>query len=329
MLLAHAVEHDVLRIWSRSATERAFQLARQLRCAVDALNASGIGVLCVKGPVLAVTAYGDPARRGVSGDLDLVVRPRDFAPAVACLRAVGYVRHEGSADPEHEHEQWQREAHLLPSALPGTMLELHTDLVGALDTASVNLDDVFARARRATVFGTELRVLSAEDELLYLCLHGARHFWRRLLWVCDVDAVVRSDRPLDWRSVLSRAAAIDATQPLALGLHLARTLFGTPLPALPSLAVRPRRLRWTAALVARRMADTSAGCEASFPVLLASEIAARETVAQRLTYLRRRLAPTPRDRAWVRLPRHLAWLRIVLRPLRLLTRFGNPYELRR
>lgn len=349
MQLAHAVPNDVLRAWSRTATERAFHLARQLRVVVGALNAAGIEVLPIKGPILAITAYGDPARRGVSGDLDLVVRLRDFERALACLLAIGYVRHEGASDAEHEHEQWLREAHFLPPTLPAAMIELHTDLVGNANTTAADLDDVFARSRVETMFGVAMRMASAEDLLLYLCLHGARHLWSRLRWVCDVDALIRRTPSIDWQAVVSRAAAIDATQRLALGLHLAQTMFATPLPASAGVAarirrgghVRPpltipsalatpaRRLQRTTALVARRMDSTSAGRIPAFGLLLASELAVRETFSQRLTYLRAQLTPTPRDRAWVRLPRHLEWLHVLLRPLRLLTRYGNAYELRR
>jgi hypothetical protein len=328
VLLANAVPNDVLRAAARRSTERAFQLARQLRVLVEALTASGIEVLPIKGPVLAVSAYGDPARRGVSGDLDLVVRRRDFERALACLLALGYTRHEGSSDAEHEHEQWESEAHLLPPALPGTMVELHTELIGNFHTAPVNLDAVFSRARTQTLFGVPMRVPAAEDLLLYLCLHGARHLWSRLLWVCDVDAVIRGEPSLDWETLLARAAAIDATRRLILGVQLAHQLLRTPLP--PLVGGPTRAHRRTLTLVARRMADTSAGRRIpSLRLRLASELAARETLSQRLTYLRKQLTPTPRDRAWLRVPRRLEWLHLVLRPLRLLTRYGHDYEKRK
>lgn len=328
VLLANAVPNDVLRASARRSTERAFQLARQLRVLVDALTAAGIEVLPIKGPVLAVSAYGDPARRGVSGDLDLVVRSRDFERALACLRAIGYARHEGATDEEHEHEQWESEAHLFPPTLPGTMVELHTQLIGCFYTAPVDLDAVFSRARTQTFFGTPMLVPAAEDLLLYLCLHGAQHLWSRLLWVCDVDAVIRREPSLDWETLLSRAAAIDATRRVGLGVHLAHTLLHTPLP--PLLATSDRGRRRTMALVAHRMADTGAGRRIpSLRLRLASELAARETLAQRLTYLRKQFIPTPRDRAWLRLPRRMGWLHVVLRPLRLLTRYGEDYEKRK
>jgi hypothetical protein len=328
MLLARVVPNDVLRGWSRPATDRALQLARQLRLAVAALRAADIDVLPLKGPVLAVTAYGDAGQRGVSRDLDLVVRPRDFERAVSCLCALGYVRHEGAADPDLERVRWQREAHLLPATLPAVMIELHTALFDEADAARLPLEDVFARSRLQTIFGVPMRVMAAEDQVLYLCCHGARHVWSRLLWVCDLAAVIRRDPTLDWQAAASRAAAIDATGRLALGLHLARTLCDVSLPP-PSVFVGGPPPRHTTALVARRMTDTSAGRAPSLRLLLASELAAHETLGQRLRYVRTHLTATPRDRAWIRLPPRLRWLYAILRPLRLLTRYGQAYELRR
>jgi hypothetical protein len=328
VLLASAVSNDVLRASARRATDRAFQLARQLRVIVDELTTSGIEVLPIKGPVLAVSAYGDPARRGASGDLDLVVRPRDFERALECLFAIGYTRHEGASSEVHEKEQWESEAHLFPPTLPGTMVELHTELIGNPHTAPLNLDDVFARTRTQTFFGTPMRIPAPEDLLLYLCLHGARHSWSRLLWVCDVDAVMRSEPGIEWETLLSRAASIQATERLATGVHLAHRLLRTPLPRVgPFLADPDRNQRRRIALVARRMADTSAGRRLpSLRLAFASELAVRETLAQRLTYLYKQLTPTTRDRAWLPLPARMQWLRVVLRPFRLLIRYGQEYE---
>jgi hypothetical protein len=330
MLLAQSTPSVAPDAWARNTIERALHLARQLRTLIRALNASGIEVIPVKGPALALTAYGDAARRGVSGDLDLVVRPHDFQRALSCLLACGYVRDEGSFDPAYEQEQWQGEAHLLPPTLPAAMVELHTELIGSPKTAPLNLDEVFSRARTSTVFGVPMLVMAAEDQLLYLCLHGARHHWSRLLWVCDIDAIIRCDPSIDWHAVASRAASIDATRRVALGLHLAHTLLGTHLPTAASelTAARPRPR--TSALITRRMADTSDGRRVpSFWLLLAAELSLRETLRQRLSYFRQQLIPTPRDRAWIRLPRRLEWLYVLLRPWRLLTRFGNAYEQRR
>ena len=47
---------------------------------LDRFSSEGISTLVVKGPVLAVQAYGDPAMRSY-GDLDLLVRQRDIRRA--------------------------------------------------------------------------------------------------------------------------------------------------------------------------------------------------------------------------------------------------------
>ena len=329
VLLAKVVDNDVLRSAARRSTDRAFQLARQLRVLIEALNASGIEVLPIKGPALAVSVFGDPARRGVSGDLDLVVRRRDFDRAIACLIALGYTRHEGASDHEHEHEAWESEAHLFPSTAAGTMVELHTELIGSFYTTPVDLDAVLSRAQTQALLGVPMRVPAVEDLLLYLCLHGARHTWNRLLWVCDVDAVMRSAPSIDWKTLVARALLIDAAKRLALGVRLAHDLLGTHFPDV--LKEHDRGLGRTLAIVAGRMEDTSNGRRApsSFRTRLMSELAVRETLAQRLIYLCRQFKPTPRDRAWIRLPRYMEWMHVVLRPVRLLTRYGHEFEKKR
>ena len=80
---------------------RALRLSYQvnaLRCAhlaacaaeiVDSFAATGVPAIAIKGPALALAAYGDLAMR-VYGDLDFMVRPSDLPRAAAALARVGY-----------------------------------------------------------------------------------------------------------------------------------------------------------------------------------------------------------------------------------------------
>src|SRR4029077_17470880 len=56
---------------------------------LDRFSSEGIGALVVKGPVLAVQAYGDPAMRSY-GDLDMLVRQCDIRRATELMSAAGY-----------------------------------------------------------------------------------------------------------------------------------------------------------------------------------------------------------------------------------------------
>src|SRR6267378_2647707 len=65
------------------------RLTAELFRILDRFTSEGIGALVVKGPVLAVQAYGDPAMRAY-GDLDLLVRQRDIRRATELLSAAGF-----------------------------------------------------------------------------------------------------------------------------------------------------------------------------------------------------------------------------------------------
>lgn len=316
-----------LRPLVRERTERALLLVRQLRTLVSLLEAEDVGMLPVKGPLLAAVAYGDVAMRGASGDLDLVVRPSDFARALAALEKGGHYRRVEPALQEHDPAQWAREAHLFPpSASIGTMVELHTELSGGTATPNLDLDAVMARAERRPLLGRDFCLPATEDLLLYLALHAAQHIWRRMIWTADIAALLRQPAAIDWTALLERAAAFQARHRLAVTLRLAVDLFGADVPQdVQSRLFADPRVAHTARLARRRMQLTSAGAKGPVglsAVLLSArcELAIRETRAQRRKWLLSSIAPNAVDRAAFPLPRPFGWLRWILHPLRLLFR---------
>jgi hypothetical protein len=309
-----------LRPLVRERTERALLLVRQLRTVVSLLEAEDIAVLPVKGPLLAVLAYGDVAMRGASGDLDLVVRPSELGHAVATLQKAGYHRVE-PAPREHDPKRWSREAHLFPpSASIGTLVEIHTDL------SDLDLEGVMDGAERRPLLGQNFRVLAPEDLLLYPTLHAAQHIWSRLIWIADIAALLRKPGTIDWPTLLTRATAIHAQHRLAVTLRLAVDLFHAEIPeSVGASLFRDRRVPRTARLALRRLRQTSAGVKVPTGlsgVLLRTrgELAGCETPARRLTWLLSNIAPNAVDRAAFPLPRGLGWVRWILHPLRLLFR---------
>src|SRR5260370_32326750 len=64
----------------RERTFFTLRLTAELLRILDRFASEGIGALVVKGPVLAMQAYGDPAMRAY-GDLDLLVRQQDIRRA--------------------------------------------------------------------------------------------------------------------------------------------------------------------------------------------------------------------------------------------------------
>jgi hypothetical protein len=97
--------------------------------------------------------------------------------------------------------------------------------------------------------GTTLQTFSVEDTLLMLCVHGAKHFWERLIWLQDI-AGLASSQSIDWELSMRIAVALRSSRLLLLGLYLAKEMFDAPVPdAFIERATSDSSVRWLAAKV--------------------------------------------------------------------------------
>ena len=101
--------------------------------------------------------------------------------------------------------------------------------------------------------------LGEEDLFAYLCMHGALHWWNRLKWLADVNALLAST-PEDGVERLVRAAeARGAGRAAAQALLLCRRLLGTPLPArLMATLDKSATVRWLEATALSAMTQAKA-----------------------------------------------------------------------
>jgi len=202
------------------------RLTAELFRIVDRFASEGIGALAVKGPVLAMQAYGDPAMRSY-GDLDLLVRQRDIRRATELMSAAGFA----PAIPLSAIDAGKIPGQYLFS-LPDSKLivELHNDRTLRYFPRRLPLEDCFSRQVRVRLDSHEVPALSAEDELVLICIHGAKHFWERLMWIADVAALVSRQKNIDWQQVSASAKEVGAKRMLHMGLRLAGGLLKMPFP---------------------------------------------------------------------------------------------------
>src|SRR6266436_8712828 len=160
------------------------RLTAELFRLLDRFTSEGIGALVVKGPVLAVQAYGDPAMRAY-GDLDLLVRQRDIRRATELMIAAGYE----AAVPLSAIDAGKIPGQYLFSAPDSKLLvELHNDYTLRYFPRRLLLEGFFERQVRVLLDSRKAPALSVEDELVLICVHGAKHYWERLMWIADVAA---------------------------------------------------------------------------------------------------------------------------------------------
>src|SRR5712692_256297 len=202
------------------------RLTAELFRLLERFAAEGIGTLVVKGPVLAVRAYGDPAMRSY-GDLDLLVRQRDIRQATELMSAAGFVPAVslGAIDAGKIPGQY-----LFSRPDSKLIVELHNDSTLRYFPRRLPLEEFFARQIRVPLDTHDVPALSVEDELVLICIHGAKHFWERLMWIADVTALVSRQTGIDWERVADSAKAVGAERMLHTGLRLASDLLKAQLP---------------------------------------------------------------------------------------------------
>jgi len=205
---------------------------------LDQLASTGIEALVVKGPVLSVRAYGDPAVRSY-GDLDLLVRQRDIRLATELMVAAGYI----AAVPLAAIDAGKIPGQYLFSKPDSKLLiELHNDFTLRYFPRRLPLETWFERQAYVRLDSREVPALSVEDELVLICVHGAKHLWERLMWIADVAALVSRQAKLDWGRTASSAKEVGAERMLHTGLSLAADLLRLRLPGDVLASVRLDRV---------------------------------------------------------------------------------------
>jgi hypothetical protein len=214
---------------------RAYAVSRSLILLdlVRELEASGIPVLVLKGPAIAITAYDDPSRR-IFSDADLLVRRQDLNRARDLVLARGYTAS----------FQLERESALIASqeALEFSdsrmAVELHWTLLSRHLRFNLDVDDLWREAVEIECLGSTIRTLGPEHQFLYLCAHGAKHEWGVFRWICDVAQLSQRLTPQQAASVVELAAKANARRLLSLGLRIVRRLYGEEQSPFPLAAFR-------------------------------------------------------------------------------------------
>lgn len=324
-----------LNIIALSNVRRNFVMMSELLKLLGKMHVQQVRALPYKGPVLAMTAYGDLSMRQ-AGDLDILVPQADLARARAILDASGYQCTDNLTPSQEEaHLASAIEYNFCYMKPEGQILvELHWQVAGKLFSFSPDPVDLWNRAEPRTVGGVPVRALCPEDCLLVLSAHGMKHFWTRLTWICDIAQYVKANPSIHWRKLLKRSSALDARNMTLLGLVLAHRVLKAAVPQFV-LAQAGSKIHAQAAELEHRLFlplqdrdQLPRGGRAQlidgglFSSLL-FHYRTRENWASGLRYcFHRIMTPSVVDTGWMKLPQSLSFLYYVLRPMRLAMKYG-------
>lgn len=216
---------------ARLLTDRYAALNTHVRAAAtlaDAGRALGeIPWATFKGPVLSEFAHPVRGLRTYH-DLDLLVPPTSMREVASRLLESNW----RVADDEGFFH--------IPGELPGEMhwwapngvlVDLHWTVLNQASVRSrhtVPTGALLAGRRAVQILGSPAYALDPIDAFVHVCFHAAESGAHRLLLLLDVHELARLVD--DWNAVADRARSWRAGPEVALVLHRARAVLGTPLP---------------------------------------------------------------------------------------------------
>jgi Uncharacterised nucleotidyltransferase len=247
-MVAEAAREEI-----RARAAHTLLLNVELARAIQSFTVAQLPAIVLKGPALVRTLY-DRAEQRPYGDIDLLVRERDEPAAVELLLAGGYV--EAPYEAEEARQAQTRHVHdegpyhrMFVSSRSGALIELHTDPL-QLGLRPRCEEGRWQRAEPVPGLPA-VKMFCAADQVVHLAVHAHKHGFERLIWLKDLDLLVRQQvETLDWQLVATVARAEGVSGSVWLALELAQRLLQTPL---PDAALRPLRPALPVRLVIKRV----------------------------------------------------------------------------
>ena len=228
-----AVPESILNQWRRTfqfIAQRNLFLTGELVNLLKSLKEENIVALPYKGSVLATLIYKNVALRRF-GDLDIIVQQKDIFAVRELLIAQGYRPDKEMTDAqlvkylnsktEHTYDFIHEDKNVF--------LEIHWRIAPKYITP-IAAKDLWPDLEPFSLAGTTINNLPLEDWLPILCVHGSRHVWERLSWLCDIATLIHKNPDMNWEKVVQQANNWGCQRMLFLGLYMAHDLFSVELP---------------------------------------------------------------------------------------------------
>lgn len=257
-------------------------------------------------------------------DLDIIVQKNDAFRAKEILLSDSY-KPEVVLNPAQERVFLHSECEYnFNHNAKGFHVEVHWRINPSCYCIGLDVEDVWPRANTATLEGKKVLTLSNEDQLIFLCIHGARHNWMEIKHICDVARLVDLEKDLNWNRTISCAREQHIERILLLGLLLAERLFRVRLSE--EVLNRMPQNSPLQAQVSQLQRDLQAGSETSSRLIkeMTFWFRARERMQDRLNcIIRLAVEPTQVDLMKTPLPVRLYPLYYLIHPARLIMKYGR------
>jgi hypothetical protein len=299
--------------------QRNLRLTRMLARITELFSKEGIQHIPIKGPTLAIQLYGDVTQRHFT-DLDILIQEKDFHRCNDLLSQAGFIP--GMRITKSQ-ESWllrgDTEFHF---SYEGDNLETHWAIAERGVCAFIDIADYWHDLQPFEFLGKQVFLLSPESLFLMLCLHGTKHMWDKLAWISDLAFFTKAYPDFNWSKLMERAKKDGLLRIVCLGLNLAEIYGGARIPDHIRTIYRSDPV--ISELSNRALENICANSTPSSQSVYKYYIRARERTRDRLYYYIDQIF-IPKQADWLQfpLPKYFYPAYFVLRPMRLLIKFGK------
>jgi hypothetical protein len=312
-----------LKDYFRGNTLQNLALTGELQNLLSLFKTNGISAIPYRGPTLAALVYGDISYRQFV-DLDIMIHQQDVLRVKELLISQGY-------QPEFHLTGAQELAYLQSnceynfySSSKGIQVEIHWDFLPNYFSFPLDLERCWGRLKPIALPNKEVLTFCQEDLLFILIAHyGYKHRWERLSWIYDVSKLVEMSDGIAWETVLRQSGQMGIKRGILLGLFLAGDLIGTGLPknVLKTIEAEPVIKKLASRVYKKLFLDFDNPAGIFKDQLLYLKMRERfKDKARYVFYLT--FTPNVRDWGFLELPSFLFPLYYILRPIRLVAKYG-------
>lgn len=308
-----------------------FTLVNELRKFLKILDAHHIKSITFKGPMTAISAYGDLSLRNFS-DLDLLVHPDDFLKlreiAVGsgyhcdklmaveereCLQQFNAQEQASYFQSQKEYSLFEPESHIF--------LDIHQGILSKQFLPLFDTEWIWDHTQEMKIGERQVLGLTPEVQVLVAIVQGAEECWPQLGKLFDVAMLIGKHPNLDWDTLIDLSESLDSLPRLVLGLKLIQSLYGVTLPAKVEEKIKtlPAIQELTQTIQHNILLENPCHVDSRLTVgMVFYQLRLMQNWKNRVRYVLTLMHPTLADMAAMPLPKALFFIYYLLRPFRLM-----------
>lgn len=216
-----------LRTFYQNNVRKNLLLTGDLVKVMGLLKNNEINTIAYKGPVLALQAYDNIGLREF-GDIDLFIDKSNALNVKQIMIEHGYELYPSLNFKEDAYYLKFITEHSFINE-NGTIFEIKWKFEGDFISFPINHNFISNKIYKQDINGFKLNTFTPESQIQVLCVHSAKHDWKKLSWICDIAEFIKRET-IDWKEIIVSSKKLGIERMIMVNLILANDLFNLKIP---------------------------------------------------------------------------------------------------